>query len=958
MISISRFLSRYLPIKPNEWKGVTYFFLVLFMFSLSAGFARSVGITLLIQNLGGETLPILFICIDLAVMVGSMIYAHYTYRVNSLKILRFFFIATALFSVAAQILFLLANYWPDPLRWVYGLFFVGFSFFYILIYIHMSSVIASYFTAVQTKRVTSIINTGIPLGGMLGGGILIIALNVFNIQLDLLIIVPSFAFGGALWLLQRIEAHLSLVRADDLCINHSIRRNRTPLHELMTTFKYVSRSKLMLFMSLSLMTFVIANKLLEYQYQTIIYPTVFTDPNQRATFFAIYELFANLVGLIIQLFLTSRIIVKFGVGVSNMLYPVLSTLVAFILFLYFHNLTQDQLQEGLFTMLGLGILTQFINQDMRGALRTPMYNLLFNAIPPNLWGANKAFLNGIVFPLATVIASVFLIATAESDPTNFANFYSTLPPLIALFVSILGILIAIPQWAAYNKGVFSLLNRELFDHCIDIGTLGKSNGLRQVIEAKLASSDYYHVLATLEVIRVLRLTHFADHVGQLLLKSQLFEVKKRCIETLATLSQATSSQTRKSVTYLIVALQSEQDAQVLPFILQHIAQFKTTNFNHTLEKFLQHPSAAVFVEASLCLYHHPQYLHKEALENQLLAHLNEPLSPDTVHYLRGVGELKQARHSDKIAPFLDNTQPEIRLAAFSAYIHILEGYLESHKPLLLTALQSPLREMKILALRALKECQPLNDWTPIIRLLDARDRGLVNESKELLRLNLNYCKDSLIKQVLSERISVQQQFEILSLIYSKLNLLQRNHLRKIADDALRRFIEINALLKLRETHDKTRCRVNDLVTKILQEISENYLFHVLTAITFEADENLIFFQHVSRGLISLSRANQGNALEVLSTVNEKYLSQRLIRYFEERPTWLKDFSTIYATLFGYPLPVTTTNYENYLMNLDNEMLKACLLYKQRERLGILELSPYNEIVRQFLMENGAPIRTN
>ena len=100
-----RFLSKLLSIKSYEWDGVFYFFLVLLIFSFGASFARSIGMTLLIEELGGNQLPLMFICIDLAVMLGSMLYAHYTNRFSGLNILAFLLLSLVLFSLIAQLLF-------------------------------------------------------------------------------------------------------------------------------------------------------------------------------------------------------------------------------------------------------------------------------------------------------------------------------------------------------------------------------------------------------------------------------------------------------------------------------------------------------------------------------------------------------------------------------------------------------------------------------------------------------------------------------------------------------------------------------------------------------------------------------------------------------------------------------------------------------------------------------------
>lgn len=946
---IARFLSNLLAIKSNEWEGVLYFFLVLLIFSFGASFARSIGTTLLIENLGGDNLPIIYILIDLSVMVGSMLYAHYTKKVSGLNILGFFLLATTVFSIFTQGLFFFNIYADVKLYWIYGFFFVGFSFFYILIFIHVGSVVASYFTAVQVKRVTGVINTGIPIGGILGGTTLVVFINLFGLEPQRLVLVLGVACLGSFGMLGLIKNRLTPIR-----VGHGeTKTNKNPIKELVGAFKYIIGSRLMIFMSLGLMVFVIGNKLLEYQYQVIIYPVVYPDPVARTTFFATYEIFANLAWLIIQLFLTSRIILTLGVGASNLLHPILTGIAALGLFIYFYWNSPIQIENTIGLMLSLGIFTHFINQEMRGAWRTPVNNLLFNAIPPNQWGTNKAFLNGIVFPLSTVIAGTALLFLGENIAKGTtASEILSLPisyvlPLIAVVVSLLGIGIALPQWAAYNEGVFGLLNRELFNRHSDIGLANKGNNLKRVIEEKLASSDPYHVVAALEMIRVLRLNHFVNQVGNLLLKSNVFQIQASCINTLSSLPLSNSN-----ITYLVEALRIKNDPEILPLILKNLALFKTINLNREIEKLLAHPSPEVFVEACLCLYGHPLYKAKPAIEKKILERLaqaNKTHDEYTPLYLYALGELRQPHYSDIVLPFLDKGNLETRSAAFTAYVRMLSGQLEPYKARLVEALSSPSKEVKITALRALKECHPLEDWAPVIHLLGSRDRTLVNESKELLRLNLNSCKQSLIKRVFSEIGSVQERFEILSLIYLKLTDEQRDRLQKMARIALRKFVQTNGLLKIHQNkHINTKTR--DLIAKILQEIAENHLLNVLTVITYVAEQNLEFFQRVSRGLLSPSRANQGNALEVLSNAGEKFLAGQVLKYFDERVNDIQGVNRIYFILFHRPLEINETNYESHLLALNHDMLRACLHYIQYEKIGRLRLGKATRNVRELLIE--------
>jgi len=950
----ARLLGNLLSIKPNEWDGVIYFFLVQLIFSFGSSFARSIGMALLVENMDKDILPIIFIYIDLMVMVGSIIYAHYTKSVSGLAILGFFMLAATVFSVVAQAL-LLMHAWSDDLNmslnWVYGFFFVGFFFLYILIFIHTGSVIASYFTAVQSKRVTGVINTGLPIGGVLGGAVLILLLNVLQIRPEHLILVFGLSCLLAFALLRVIHSRLSPVRASE----SEYRSTKGPIRELITGFKYFWNSRLMFYMSLGLMLFVIGNKLLEYQYQGVIYPKLFEDPTERASFFAAYEVFANIAWLLIQLFLTSRVVVTLGVGASNLLHPIMTFMVASALFLYFYGTTNQIIDANTTLMLILAISSQFVNQEMRMALRTPANNMLFNAIPPNQWGTNKAFLHGMVFPFSTIIAGVMLVFMTGNSSGFLSSPFGELIsgdqlsytlPLITLVLALLGILVALPQWAAYNAGVFGLLNRQLFNrNALESGK--GSSTLKHVIEEKLSNADQYHVIAALEMIRVLRLNYFVNQVGNLMLKTRNFEIKKHCIHTIAALPQS-----NVNITYLVEVLKTENDPKVLPLVLKHLGQFRNVNLNYTIEKLLGHESPEIFVEATLCLYHHPQYKAKQTLERRLLNRLEKGDKKYTPLYIYGLGELHQAHNIDRILPYLDSPKypGDVRVAAFTAFIRMLEGQLEAHKPRLVKALSSPVKEIKILALQALKECEPVEDWAPIIHLLGEKDRTLVNESKELLRLSLGECKPALIEQAFSEKISVQERFEILSLIYAKLNEAQRQRLQKMADKSLHKFIYLNGLLKIHQSM-KTPTKVHDLIAKILHEVAENHLLNVVTVINYAAEQNTEFFQRVSRGLLSPSRANQGNALEVLSNSGERYLSGRVVKFFEERPNTLDAINRVHIALFERPLTVNNKNYVSHLVSLDNEMLKSCLHYIRKQRTGKWHLENASSGVKKLLRES-------
>ncbi len=531
-------LSKVFGIQPSEWEAVLYFFFVVLSFSFGSSIARSIGMTLLVEHLGSTSLPQMFILIDGLAFFGFLAYSHYTKRVSELPILSFFLVFGAVFSIAMQVLLML------EITWIYGMFFVGFFLVYVFLSIHLGSVLGAYFSTVQLKRLTGFINAGLPIGGALGGISLYILLQFLPPQW--LIVFMGIAYIFAYLLLVRISKVLSPIRSG----RGTFKDNRPIVQEIKNTFSYILHSPLLIYMAIGTLFFVFGMKLLEYQYQGIIYPAQFPDATERAEFFATYDIFANLAWLSLQLFLTSRLIVKLGVGASNLLHPLMTAVVSVLLMLNFSFVP--------------GIVAQFVNQEMRLALRTPANNLLFNAIPPNLWGTTKAFINGFIFPIGTLLGSFTLILLEARFHADELMFYL---PAMTLGLSVLGLLAGFPLWMAYNRGVFGLLNQTLLPQ--NAGTnLGKRQELQSALKVQLNSNDTPNVIAALGMIRILRYQYFVHAVGKLLQHTKHIIIKQECIDTLAALPQSEAT-----VTYLLKALKNERDPHTLALIIQDMRHF-------------------------------------------------------------------------------------------------------------------------------------------------------------------------------------------------------------------------------------------------------------------------------------------------------------------------------------------------------------------------------------------------
>jgi len=175
-----------LGLRKQEKNQVIGFFLVFLIISIASTIGRSIAMTLLIGNLGIESLPIMFILVDGMVFFGSMIYAKYTARTPSIKIFQILILIFALFTGCMRFVFFLG------IPWVFGVFFVGYFLTFILVSIHSGSFVATYLTSIQLKRLSSLIYSGVQIGNMLGGILLVFLLGFFSPEW-LLLAVPFFA---------------------------------------------------------------------------------------------------------------------------------------------------------------------------------------------------------------------------------------------------------------------------------------------------------------------------------------------------------------------------------------------------------------------------------------------------------------------------------------------------------------------------------------------------------------------------------------------------------------------------------------------------------------------------------------------------------------------------------------------------------------------------------------------
>jgi AAA family ATP:ADP antiporter len=237
----------------------------------------------------------------------------------------------------------------------------------------------------SAKRVFGFIGGGAIAGGIFGGYLTSLLTNI--IEAEMLLFVAAFLLLGCL----PITRYIWKTEVLDLnSFQVSIRSD--PKAE--SPFRLIRQSKLLYLIALVIGISVLVAKLVDYQYSDYA-SRLIEDPEQLAAFFGFWFSTLSVISLIVQLFLTKRIVGTFGVGKSLLWLPTGILIGSFTL------LFLPQLWVVVFIKVVDGSLKQSVNKAATELLSIP--------IPIEIKKKTKTFTDVVIDSLATGIAGIILI---------------------------------------------------------------------------------------------------------------------------------------------------------------------------------------------------------------------------------------------------------------------------------------------------------------------------------------------------------------------------------------------------------------------------------------------------------------------------------------------------------------------------------------------------------------------
>jgi ATP:ADP antiporter, AAA family len=386
---IYRLLRRFIDIRPEEVPVLGWCWLYIFAVLSSYYILRPIRDQAGVAG-GVNNLQWLFTGTLVGMLVLNIPFA---YLVKKLPRSRFIPL-TYHFFVANIFLFAAALYWSNAQQtvWVGRIFFVWVSVFNLFVVSTFWQLNVDLFSSEQGKRLFGLIAAGATIGAIVGSsltaGLARFISPVFLLMIAALLLeIAVFGVGR----LARLSPTLHRQAGDG---------GEEPIGGgVFAGITHAFRSPYLLNVSVFLLLFAITSTFLYFQ-QAGIVSRSFSDRGAQTAFFATVDLLVNVLTLVVQLFLTGRILLLFGVALTLGLLPAL-TIVGFGAL-------------ALMPTIAAVAVFQVLRRAADYAIARPTREVLFTVVPREDRYKTKSFIDTVVYRTGDQVGawSVALLRTA------------------------------------------------------------------------------------------------------------------------------------------------------------------------------------------------------------------------------------------------------------------------------------------------------------------------------------------------------------------------------------------------------------------------------------------------------------------------------------------------------------------------------------------------------------------
>ena len=370
---LHRLLRRVIEVRPAEVSALGWSWLYIFAVLSSYYIMRPIRDQMGVAG-GVDNLQWLFLGTLTAMLLLNV---PFWYLVKTLPRAQFIAI-TYRFFAANILLFAVALYWADAQQivWVGRAFFVWISVFNLFIVSVFWQLMVDIFSSEDGKRLFGFIAAGATIGAIVGSGVT--ASLARHVPVAVLLIGAALLLEIAVFGVRRLSR-----QSAKLHTRPAEQAAETPIGgNVLAGITHPFKSSYLMNVSAFLLLFAITSTFLYFQ-QAGIVSRSFHDRGAQTAFFATIDLAVNVLTLLVQLFLTGRIVRSFGVGPTLAFLPAL-TIVGF----------------GVLALLpGIASLMTFqvLRRSSDYAIARPTREVLYTVVPREDRYKAKSFIDTVVY---------------------------------------------------------------------------------------------------------------------------------------------------------------------------------------------------------------------------------------------------------------------------------------------------------------------------------------------------------------------------------------------------------------------------------------------------------------------------------------------------------------------------------------------------------------------------------
>jgi len=389
--------SKLLLIRANERGTVVYFFALYVFVGIGLAIGRSTADALFLKRFGIEYLPVMYLILSIVLMIFSTLYAAFSDRFSPEKMFRIIYGGIGILLVCNWLFIVFSDS-----NMGYPIYFLIYEASSEILLVHASLYLGKNLEVQQLKRISSVIFSGAQIGIIIGGLFLAGTADIIGVQNMLLVWVATISVSGIMIILRHRRTGPSLFFRSQVKSRNIIQQSFKDIKEGLAFAKH---SPLLRTICFAMFFMVIGYFTLSYSVNRV-YNATFTTEESLSAFFGILNASCSFAALVLQLLVTNRLLQRFGLKVSNLIYPV-TTLLSFVFLLFSFTVP-----SAIFASINRDTLTP--------AIRTPVRNIFFNALPDYMQGRARALAIAVVMPLALIVTgSLLILSQSVNQPGLF-----------------------------------------------------------------------------------------------------------------------------------------------------------------------------------------------------------------------------------------------------------------------------------------------------------------------------------------------------------------------------------------------------------------------------------------------------------------------------------------------------------------------------------------------------------